>query len=82
MAIACKTLDEAQTCERTATLAWENKKTTAHHLEQQLTAAQGITIPKMTTMIAPSTLGPTLPPPSPHTCTRRLPTSRIYDWWS
>jgi hypothetical protein len=39
-----KTLDEARARERAATLSWEKEKTIACHLEQQLTAAQGITI--------------------------------------
>jgi hypothetical protein len=46
VAAARKTLDEARACECTAALAWEKEKTIAHHLEQQLTAAQGITIPQ------------------------------------
>jgi hypothetical protein len=29
----------------TTTLAWEKEKTIAHHLEQQLTVAQGIALP-------------------------------------
>jgi hypothetical protein len=41
-----KTLDEARACERAAALAWEKEKTIARHLEQQLAAAQGITIPQ------------------------------------
>jgi hypothetical protein len=46
MAAACKTLDEARACERAVALAWEKEKTIARHLEQQLAAAQGITIPQ------------------------------------
>jgi hypothetical protein len=45
-ATARKTLDEARACERATTLAWENEKTMTRHLEQQLAAAQGITIPQ------------------------------------
>jgi hypothetical protein len=41
-----KTLDEARAHERAAALAWEKEKTIARHLEQQLIAAQGITIPQ------------------------------------
>jgi hypothetical protein len=71
-----KTLDEAWALERAATLAWEKEKTIiTHHLEQQLAAAQGIAIPRMTT-IAPSTLAPTPMPPPPRTCMGRLPASR------
>jgi hypothetical protein len=44
VAAARKTLDEARARERAAALAWEKEKTIAHHLEQQLAAAQGITI--------------------------------------
>jgi hypothetical protein len=40
-----KTLDEAWAYEHTATLTWEKEKIIARHLEQQLTATQGITIP-------------------------------------
>jgi hypothetical protein len=46
VADAHKTLDEARTCERAAALDWEKEKTIARHLEQQLAAAQGITIPQ------------------------------------
>jgi hypothetical protein len=46
MAAAHKTLDVARTCEHAAALAWEKEKTITHHLEQQLAAAQGITIPQ------------------------------------
>jgi hypothetical protein len=46
VAAARKTLDEARARERAAALAWEKEKTIAHHLEQQLAAAQGITIPQ------------------------------------
>jgi hypothetical protein len=46
VAAARKTLDEARACERAAALAWEKEKTIARHLEQQLTAAQGIPIPQ------------------------------------
>jgi hypothetical protein len=44
---ARKTLDEAQAQAHqcTAVLTWEKEKTITHHLEQQLTAAQGIAIP-------------------------------------
>jgi hypothetical protein len=45
VAAARKTLDEAWAHEHAAALAWEKKKTITHHLEQQLTVAQGITIP-------------------------------------
>jgi hypothetical protein len=44
VATARKTLDEAQARECAATLAWEKEKTITCHLEQQLAAAQGITI--------------------------------------
>jgi hypothetical protein len=79
---ARKTLDKARVRERAAAPAWEKEKTIARHLEQQLAAAQGITIPRTMTMIAPSTPAPTSTPPSLRTCTRRLPVSRIYDRWS
>jgi hypothetical protein len=46
MAAARKTLDEARARERATALAWEKEKTIARHLEQQLAAAQGITIPQ------------------------------------
>jgi hypothetical protein len=46
VAAARKTLDEARPRERTAALTWEKEKTIARHLEQQLAAAQGITIPQ------------------------------------
>jgi hypothetical protein len=46
VAAARKTLDEARARERAAALAWEKEKTIAYHLEQQLAAAQGITIPQ------------------------------------
>jgi hypothetical protein len=46
VAAARKTLDEARAREHAAALAWEKEKTIAHHLEQQLVAAQGITIPQ------------------------------------
>jgi hypothetical protein len=41
-------------------------------------------LPPMMTMatIAPLTPAPTPTPPLPHTCLRRLPTSRKYDQWS
>jgi hypothetical protein len=45
VAAARKTLVEAQARERAAALAWEKEQIIAYHLEQQLTAAQGITIP-------------------------------------
>jgi hypothetical protein len=41
-----KTLDKAQARKRAAALAWKKEKTIARHLEQQLAAAQGITIPQ------------------------------------
>jgi hypothetical protein len=41
-----KTLDEARAREGTASLVWEKEKTIAHHLKQQLTGAQGISIPQ------------------------------------
>jgi hypothetical protein len=85
MAAARKTLDEARAREHTAALAWEKEKTIAHHLEQQLTAAQGIKgsrSPRTMTTIAPSTSVPTLTPPSPRTCMHNLPASRTYDQWS
>jgi hypothetical protein len=46
VATALKTLDEARARECAAALAWEKEKIIARHLEQQLTAAQGITIPQ------------------------------------
>jgi hypothetical protein len=46
VAAARKTLDETRMCERVAALAWEQEKTNARHLEQQLVAAQGIVIPQ------------------------------------
>jgi hypothetical protein len=46
MVAARKTLEEAWAREHAATLAWEKEKSIAHHLEQQLTAAQGIAIPQ------------------------------------
>jgi hypothetical protein len=46
VAAARKTLDEAQARECAVALAWEKEKTIARHLEQQLTAVQGITIPQ------------------------------------
>jgi hypothetical protein len=46
VAAARKTPDEAPVCERAVAFAWEKEKTIARHLEQQLTAAQGITIPQ------------------------------------
>jgi hypothetical protein len=46
VAVARKTLDEARVRERVTALAWEQEKTNAHHLEQQLIAAQGIAIPQ------------------------------------
>jgi hypothetical protein len=79
---ARKTLDEARAREHAAALSWEKEKTLYCHLEQQLTAAQGIMIPSMTMMIAPSTLAPTPMPPSSCTYMCRLPASRIYDRWS
>jgi hypothetical protein len=42
----CKTLDKARAHERAAALTWEKEKTITPHLEQQLTAAQGIMIPQ------------------------------------
>jgi hypothetical protein len=36
VAVARKTLDETRARERAAILAWENEKTIARHLEQQL----------------------------------------------
>jgi hypothetical protein len=44
VAAARKTLDEAWVRKRATTLAWEKEKTITCHLEQQLAAAQGITI--------------------------------------
>jgi hypothetical protein len=44
VATAHKTLYEAQARERAATLTWEKEKTITRQLEQQLAAAQGITI--------------------------------------
>jgi hypothetical protein len=46
VATARKTLDEAKAREHVAALAWKKEKTIARHLEQQLAAAQGITIPQ------------------------------------
>jgi hypothetical protein len=46
VAAARKTLTEERARERAAALAWEKEKTIAHHLEQQLAAAQGIVIPQ------------------------------------
>jgi hypothetical protein len=46
VAAARKTLDKVRACERAAALAWEKEKTIARHLEQQLIAAQEITIPQ------------------------------------
>jgi hypothetical protein len=46
VAAARKTLDEAWAHECAAALAWEKEKIIARHLEQQLVAAQGITIPQ------------------------------------
>jgi hypothetical protein len=46
VAAARKTLDETRMCESVAALAWEQEKTNARHLEQQLVAAQGIVIPQ------------------------------------
>jgi hypothetical protein len=46
VAAACKTLDEARAHERATTLTWEKEKNIARHLEQQLAAAQGITVPQ------------------------------------
>jgi hypothetical protein len=46
MAIARKTLDEAQARKHTVALSWEKEKIIACHLEQQLTAIQGIVIPQ------------------------------------
>jgi hypothetical protein len=46
VAITRKILDEARVHERTVALAWEKEKTIARHLEQQLTAAQGIVLPQ------------------------------------
>jgi hypothetical protein len=44
VAAARKTLDGARVHERATALAWEKEKTITRHLEQQLVAAQGITI--------------------------------------
>jgi hypothetical protein len=41
-----QTLDEAWAREHATALAWEEEKTIAHHLQQQLAAAQGIAIPQ------------------------------------
>jgi hypothetical protein len=41
-----KTLDEACARERATALTWEKEKANAHYLEQQLTAAQGIALPR------------------------------------
>jgi hypothetical protein len=41
-----RTLDEAWAREHATALAWEEEKTIAHHLQQQLAAAQGIAIPQ------------------------------------
>jgi 2-keto-3-deoxy-galactonokinase len=46
MATARKTLDEARSYEHATALAWEKEKTIACHLEQRLTATQGIVIPQ------------------------------------
>jgi hypothetical protein len=46
MAATRKTLDEARVREHAAALAWEKEKTIAYHLEQQLAAAEGITMPQ------------------------------------
>jgi hypothetical protein len=46
MAAARKTLNEARARKHIAALIWEKEKTTAHHLEQQLTVGQGIEIPQ------------------------------------
>jgi hypothetical protein len=46
VAAAHKTLDEARARECATALAWEKEKTIARHLEQQLAAVQGITIPQ------------------------------------
>jgi hypothetical protein len=46
VAAARKTLDEARARERAAALTWEKEKTISRHLEQQLAAAQEITIPQ------------------------------------
>jgi hypothetical protein len=43
---ARKTLDEARACERATALAWEKENTIVRHLEQQLIAVEGITIPQ------------------------------------
>jgi hypothetical protein len=45
VATTCKTPNETRARERSTTLAWEKEKTNAHHLEEQLTATQGIVIP-------------------------------------
>jgi hypothetical protein len=46
VAVVRKALDEAHVHERAATIAWEKEKIIAHHLEQQLAAAQGIVVPQ------------------------------------
>jgi hypothetical protein len=43
---AHKALDEPRVREHTNALTWEREKTIAHHLEQQLAAAQGIVTPQ------------------------------------
>jgi hypothetical protein len=46
VAAARKTLNEVRAREHVTALIWEKEKTTARHLEQQLTAGQGIEIPQ------------------------------------
>jgi hypothetical protein len=46
MATARKTLDEVRVHECTTALAWEKEKTITRHLEQHLTASQGIMVPQ------------------------------------
>jgi hypothetical protein len=46
VAVARKTLDEARAHEHATALTWEKEKIIVHHLEQQLAAAQGITLPQ------------------------------------
>jgi hypothetical protein len=45
VAATSKTLEAARACECAAALTWEKEKIITRHLEEQLTAAQGITIP-------------------------------------
>jgi hypothetical protein len=46
VAAARKTLDKAWAREHASALAWEKENSIVHHLEQQLAAAQRITIPQ------------------------------------